>query len=847
MTDETPAENSNPDSGSDDPLAAGPPPAATTPQSGDAQQEYGADQIKVLEGLEAVRKRPGMYVPNTSSEGLHHLIFEVVDNSIDEAMSNRCSAITVRLKPDGSCSVLDDGSGIPVDMHKTGKPALEVILTTLHAGGKFDNQAYKVSGGLHGVGVSVVNALSSKLTATVYRDGHIHSMTFRYGDADGPMQTGEATDLHGTDIHFLPDHGMFNETVFNFDTIAQRLRELAFLTRGVRIRLVDERPGKEQELDFQYEGGIAAFAQYLNEGKPVINAQPISIEAQYPPFEVDVAIQYNDSYTENVYSFVNAINTYEGGTHLSAFRSALTRTLNRYATARKLVKDGEVPTGEDWREGLTAIISVRMPEPQFGGQSKRNLGSREIQKPVEQAVAEGLSTYLEENPAIGKAMVEKATLAMRARDAARKSRELVRRKTALSSGGLPGKLAECSSRDRESTEIFLVEGDSAGGSAKQGRNRRTQAILPLRGKILNVEKARIDRMLKHQEIQTIIQALGTGIGHDNFDLDALRYGKIVIMTDADVDGSHIRTLLLTFFFRHMPELIRTGRVYVAQPPLYEVTRGKKSEYVHSEDQMRATYLGLGLSSAKLHRLDDHGNPVGDVIAGDELRALLALLDEFTDFARRLRRRGLDLADYMALRDAEGRYPLYRVRIGDDEDWLCLFNDEDWRKVQADLTESLERDPIWWRQGEGTPVTETADAAVAEFRFQAALESALARLAESGFSLDSLRSTDDTPRFQVSGEKASLTATFAHLEQAPEHVFRIGKQGVHIKRFKGLGEMNPEQLRETTMDPDVRTLLRVRLDDALAADRMFTVLMGEHVAPRRRFIETHALDVLELDV
>jgi DNA gyrase subunit B len=805
-----------------------------------AEQEYGAEQIKILEGLEAVRKRPGMYIPNTSLEGLHHLIFEVVDNSIDEAMAGRCDAISVTLHADLSCSVHDNGSGIPVDMHVSGKPALEVIMTTLHAGGKFDSQAYKVSGGLHGVGVSVVNALSEWLLVESYRGSKVHSMRFGRGDLTQGLEIGAETAKKGTLIHFQPDPNVFSDTDFHFETVAQRLRELAFLTRGVRIRLVDERVGREQEVDFQYEGGIAAFAQHVNEGKSVVNPTPISIEGRYPPFEVDVAIQYNDSYTENLYSFVNAINTYEGGTHLSAFRSAMTRSLNRYAQSAGLVKEGEVPTGEDWREGLTAIVSVRMPEPQFGGQSKRNLGSREIQKPVEQAVAEGLATYLEENPAVGKRMVAKATLAMRAREAAKKSRELVRRKTALSSGGLPGKLAECSSRDRETTEIFLVEGDSAGGSAKQGRDRRTQAILPLRGKILNVEKARIDKMLRHQEILTIIQALGTGIGVDNFDASGLRYGKIVIMTDADVDGSHIRTLLLTFFFRHMPELIRTGHVYVAQPPLYRIVKGKRSEYVYDEKEMQDTFVRLGRDGAQLRRFES-----GDgVIEGEALKDLLDVLQQLRDISRRLSRRGLDLAEYLGARGPDGGLPLYRVRRIEG-DWRFLYDEEAFDAERNELAHALGRDPVWWQQGEGSPMTEELDAVMAEFRFRAALEDAVTRLQGFGFQVDELRTLAEDPQFVLGDDKGEVP--FSSLLDAIEQVATRGARGFQKTRFKGLGEMNPEELRATTMDPEVRTLMRVQLEDAVAADRMFTVLMGEQVAPRRRFIETHALDVDELDV
>ncbi len=817
------------------------------PKETHGSQGYGADQIKILEGLEAVRKRPGMYIPNTSGEGLHHLVFEVVDNSIDEAMAGRCDSIQVALLPDGSCRVTDNGSGIPVDMHKTaGKPALEVIMTTLHAGGKFDGQAYKVSGGLHGVGVSVVNALSLWLRVKVFRDGHVHRMAFERGNVSQHMETGEATTRQGTVVRFLPDPEMFSELDFHFDTLAQRLRELAFLTPGLHIRLVDERPGREHELDFLYEGGIAAFVRHLNENKSVVNPEPIHLRGADGAYEVDVAIQYNDTYGEIVYSFVNAINTYEGGTHLSAFRSALTRSMNKYAQASNIAKADELPNGDDWREGLVAVVSVRMPEPQFGGQSKRNLGSREIQKPVEQIVADGLSTYLEEHPAVAKAMVQKALLAMRAREAARKSRELVRRKTALASGGLPGKLAECSSRDRDETELFLVEGDSAGGSAKLGRDRRIQAILPLKGKILNVEKARIDKMLQHAEIQTIIQALGTGIGADSFDIDALRYGKIILMTDADVDGSHIRTLLLTFFYRHMPELIRRGCVYVAQPPLYRVSVGRNVRYVHSDTEMRTWLLDLALADASLVRIDGVGRPSGAPLAGAELRELVNVVQQLHDVEARLVRRGLDLPSYIAAQDASGTFPLYRVTPKAETGAARWLHDEDvYDAYVEDLEQARGGELRVHMEGEDAPSSEEPDLVVVEFRWRATFVAALERLKALGCGVRDLHAVSDQPAFLLrtgSGEFES-----ADLHGVVTNLLRAGDKGLNKTRFKGLGEMNADELCDTTMDVSKRSLLRVRLEDAVAADRMFTVLMGEAVEPRRRFIETHALDVAELDV
>jgi DNA gyrase subunit B len=817
-------------------------PSETTPEGSPAQ--YGEEQITILEGLSAVRKRPGMYIPNTSAEGLHHLVFEVVDNAIDEAMAGRCKNISVTLFGDGSCRVVDDGGGIPVGMHRSGKNTLEVVLTVLHAGGKFDQTAYKVSGGLHGVGISVVNALSDWFEVEVYRDGHVHRMRLERGEVVKPISADEATDRHGTSVRFKPDAEMFGVTEFSFDVLASRLRELAFLTRGVRIRLVDERPGHEREMEFLYEGGIAAFVKHLNESKNVLVPEPILMTGVDGRIEVDVAVQYNDTYADTVYSFVNAINTLEGGTHLAAFRSALTRTLNKYAVEHGMVKEGEQPSGEDWREGLVAVVSVRMPDPQFGGQSKRNLGSREIQKPVEQTVAEKLGSYLEENPAHAKSIVEKGKLAMEAREAARKSRELVRRKTALSSGGLPGKLAECSSREREKTELFLVEGDSAGGSAKQGRDRETQAILPLRGKILNVEKARIDKMLQHQEIQTIIQALGTGIGIESFAPDDLRYGKIIIMTDADVDGSHIRTLLLTFFFRHMPELIRRGRVYVAQPPLYLVERGKRSEYIHSEAQYHSTMVKLGSEAARLSRLDEDGQPGAAFVEGDRLRELLGVLKEIQEIVGKLARRGVTLDEYLSARTADGHLPLYRVREKGGA-WRFLHAEGEYDDYRAKLDAALAREAVWWHQGEDSPPAQTPDAVVVEFRWRTNLESALARLGTLGFAPNELRSKAEVNRFVVTDGKDERRV--ADLRGVEEAVLAIGKKGIDLKRFKGLGEMNPEQLRETTMEPSHRTLLRVRLEDAVVADRMFTVLMGEQVEPRRIFIETHALDVAELDV
>ena len=627
--------------------------------------DYGAQQIQILEGLEAVRKRPGMYIGSTSSRGLHHLVYEVVDNSIDEALAGYCSHIEVTIHQDNSVTVVDNGRGIPVDMHESGRPALEVVLTVLHAGGKFGGDGYKVSGGLHGVGISVVNALSSLLEVEVKRDGKIYNMSFSKGYTASALKVVGDTDENGTKVHFIPDAEIFDEIVYEYDILKHRLRELAFLNQGITITLTDERDGHNEI--FYFEGGIRSFVAHLNRNKEVINADPIYFNGTKNTTVVEIAMQYNTSYTENIYSFVNNINTEEGGTHLAGFKIALTRAANDFARKQNVLKPSEDNlSGEDIREGISCIISLKIRNPQFEGQTKTKLGNSEVRGIVDSIVSEGLSEFFEENPAITKKIIEKSIMASRAREAARKARELTRRKNALEVSSLPGKLADCSIKDPMQTEIYLVEGDSAGGSAKQGRDRRFQAILPLRGKILNVEKARLDRILNNDEIRTMITAFGNGIGEE-FDLAKSRYGKIIIMTDADVDGAHIRTLLLTFFYRYMPELLTNGRIYIAQPPLYQVRKGKQHWYTYSDDEL----------AAKLNE--------------------------------------------------------------------------------------------------------------------------------------------------------------------------IGRDGIVVQRYKGLGEMNPEQLWETTMDPEGRTVLQVQLDDAEAADSIFTILMGDKVEPRRKFIEDHSHDVRNLDI
>ena len=629
--------------------------------------DYGANQIQILEGLEAVRKRPGMYIGSTSARGLHHLVYEVVDNSIDEALAGYCTHIEVTIHKDNSITVTDNGRGIPVDMHESGKPAVEVVLTVLHAGGKFGGSGYKVSGGLHGVGVSVVNALSSHMEVKVKRDGKIHEITFEHGVTKQPLHVIGETNETGTSVNFLPDPNIFDETVYDYDTLRHRLRELSFLNRGITITLTDERPEKAKQEVFYFEGGISSFVEHLNRNKEVINPEPVYFNGTKDDTVVEIALQYNTSYSENIYSFVNNINTEEGGTHLAGFRSALTRAANDFARRQGIIKNNEENlVGEDIREGLTCVISLKIREPQFEGQTKTKLGNSEVRGIVDSIVTEGLSEYFEENPAISRKIIEKSIMASRAREAARRARELTRRKNALEVSSLPGKLADCSVKDPEEAEIYLVEGDSAGGSAKQGRDRRFQAILPLRGKILNVEKARLDKILNNEEIRTMITAFGSGIG-DEFDIKKRRYSKIIIMTDADVDGAHIRTLLLTFFYRYMKPLVENGHVFIAQPPLYQIRKGRNHWYTYSDDE------------------------------------LAKKLDE------------------------------------------------------------------------------------------------------------------------------------------------IGRDGITVQRYKGLGEMNPEQLWETTMDPEKRTVLQVHLREAEEADAIFTVLMGDKVEPRRRFIEEHAALVRNLDL
>jgi DNA gyrase subunit B len=821
-------------------------------------QKYDATTITVLEGIEAVRKRPAMYIGDTSSRGLNHLVFEVVDNAIDEALAGYCDRIEVTIHADNSVTVIDNGRGIPVDMHKKmKKPALEVVLTTLHAGGKFDKQSYKVSGGLHGVGVSCVNALSEWMEAEVKRDGQVYHMKFERGVPQGPMEKIGKSKKTGTKITFMPDDQIFETTEFSFDVLANRLRELAFLNKGINILIKDDREeGKESR--FKYEGGIVSFVEYLNQSKVPIHKKVIYFSKEKDDVIAEIAIQFNESFTENIYSFANNINTIEGGTHLSGFRSALTRTMNAYLKNNIQSKNGKGGvSGEDIREGLCAVVSVKVTEPQFEGQTKTKLGNSEVQGIVESIVNEGLGIFLEENPSVARKIIEKAITAARAREAARKARDLTRRKGALDSAALPGKLADCSERDPAMCEVYLVEGDSAGGSAKQGRDRKFQAILPLRGKILNVEKARLDKILSSDEIRKIITALGTGVGTDDFDIEKARYHKIVIMTDADVDGAHIRTLLLTFFFRQMPELIRQGFIYIAQPPLYRVSRRRKERYLNTDEEMNTFLLDLGSEDMQC-RIEGNKN----AMATQQLRELLETLIKLESYTLGLERKGISLEEYFAAQDDKGNLPLYRVRIEgetklvlDDKQLKKLTEDaEEEAGAEVELADDLFSEDTNGDSDEEKPrikvdVTELYESH--QIR-KLARELRKRRLNLSQWlASQSSESADDTPDQELTPvvciEAGENTRPVYSLFELLEYVRDNGRKGLSIQRYKGLGEMNPEQLWETTMDPQKRTLLKVMIEDAIEADKMFTVLMGDEVSCRREFIEQHAKHVTNLDV
>ena len=800
---------------------------------------YKADSIKVLKGLEAVRKRPGMYIGDTSNKGLHHLVYEIVDNAVDEALAGYCSEIKVLIHPDNSVTVVDDGRGIPVDIHPKEKvSAAELVYTKLHAGGKFNEEgsAYKVSGGLHGVGAAVVNALSKYVHLEIKKHGKIHRLEFESGKSIKPLEvTSNLPDekITGTAVTFKPDNTIFEIHDFNYDTLANRFREMAFLNRGLRISLKDERTEKKDI--FHYEGGLVEFVQYLNRAKNPVHKKPIYITQSREDYEVEIAMQWTDSYAEVLSGYANAISTPEGGTHVSGFKTALTRVLNQYAKENNLLKNIKINlTGDDMREGLTAIISVKLPELQFEGQTKSKLGNSEVEGIVNSLVGEGLKTFLEENPSISKTVIRKTVDAAAAREAARKARELTRRKTALEVGGLPGKMADCQEKDPSVCEIYIVEGDSAGGSAKQGRDRKTQAVLPLKGKILNVEKARYDKMLANNEIKMLVQALGTGIGKENFNIDKLRYHKIIIMTDADVDGSHIRTLLLTLFYRQFPELLDRGHIYIAQPPLYKFKRGKTENYLKDDIELERFLVSRSLDNLKIsfNKKDiERESFVGIIKKNIEYKRLLSSYDIHFDF---------DLLEGLIKNES------FSTDILSDLDQL--------KKVMNNISRSL-------------------SSSLKEFHFSFEMDS---ELDIHNIIVDSKTPTKNkkfklthyflnSPEFKnmqnyfdsikeyfsgdylIKDEKNDDSESFSTLSSLTEVILERAKKGAYIQRYKGLGEMNPDQLWETTMNPDNRRLLSVKLEDTVESDQVFSLLMGDLVEPRRQFVEENALNVRNLDV
>jgi len=804
-------------------------------------ETYSADSIKVLNGLEAVRKRPAMYIGSTGRDGLHHLVYEVVDNSVDEAAAGFCDTIVVKIRVDNSIQVDDNGRGIPVDMHKTeGVSAAEVVMTKLHAGGKFDRDSYKISGGLHGVGVSVVNALSSHLELEVRREGKVYRQSYERGVPTAPLREVGKTRGRGTTVTFTPDPEIFEETEFSFDILSNRMRELAFLNKGIRITLIDERT--DEKAEFYYQGGIVSFVEFINKNKGVLHKKPIYIEGEKEDCFAEVAIQYNDTYGENVFSYANSINTIEGGTHLSGFRSSLTRAINNYAAQNGFLKNGKDSIkGEDVREGLAAVISVKIREPQFEGQTKTKLGNSEVKGLVEGIVYDKLTTYLEEHPPVARAIIGKALDASRAREAARRAKELTRRKSALEVSTLPGKLADCQEKDPAASELYLVEGDSAGGSAKQGRDRRNQAILPLRGKVLNVEKARFDKILQNEEIKTIVTALGVGIGssddsEDDIDIARLRYHKIIIMTDADVDGSHIRTLLLTFFFRKMKKLVERGYLYIAQPPLYKIGDKKRELYINTDEEMKKFILENGVSRIRMGT--GNGNPITGSRLATLIQRAIRLDTILQKFEKEEKNRDVihvlaadpsftaaDFGSQLAL-EAVGK----RVarQLGDQV--VQVATDFNLEHGGYNLVFTIRRD--------GLETTTTIDQDLL----------AAPKFIEARNLLAQLKALGEPPyTVFVDDDGGKESRRFDSLQALTEFVMTLGQKGLTIQRYKGLGEMNPEQLWETTMNPEKRTLLQVKVEDAVLADEIFTTLMGDQVEPRKEFIYRNALYVSNLDI
>ncbi len=798
---------------------------------------YDASKIKVLEGLEAVRKRPAMYVGTTGIGGLHQLVYEVVDNAVDESLAGFCNEISVTIHLDGSVTVTDDGRGIPVDLHETEKvSAAEVVMTKLHAGGKFETSAYKVAGGLHGVGVSCVNALSEWLKLEIRRDGNVYAQNYKRGKPDEPLKVTGKSDKTGTKVTFKPDMQIFETGEFSFDTLSQRLRELSFLNRGLRIIIEDER-AEDKRHEFKYEGGIISFVEYLNRRKTPLHTKPIYFESTRDNVIVEVAMQWNEGYQENVFSFANNINTRDGGTHLSGFKSALTRTVNQYASSKDLLKKlKETPDGEDVREGLTAVVSVKLPRPQFEGQTKGKLGNSEVEGIVKQVVNDRLGEFLERTPGVANSIVNKVVDAARAREAARQARNLVRRKSALEASTLPGKLADCQERDPKVSELYIVEGDSAGGSAKQGRDRRFQAILPLKGKILNVEKARFDKMLSSDEIRTIITALGTGIGEKDFDLSKLRYHRVILLADADVDGAHIRTLLLTFFYRQMPQVVEEGHLYIGQPPLYRIKKGKAEKYLKDDAMLEDYLIDLGVEGVSVK-----GRGSKKEVTGRALAKLTKKMIRYGSVMDLLRRR-MDPRVVDAVVSCGGIEvtKVKKAKVDSRLDAVAEIIAQRYPEID-DFKVDVEDDPehdalkvVYQTSLHGFPRQTSIDAAFLESPEYRELNTLQKEFEELG----------SLPyRIEHNGERVEARS----IADVREYVLREGRRGQEIQRYKGLGEMNPEQLWSTTLNPESRTLLQVHVDDAVEADGIFTVLMGDQVEPRREFIEQNALNVRNLDI